>query len=107
MSNLLGRAIETLSSIVNVTAGLAHPLDEARAKELFRALHADGTLLVFGEVEAVALANGWPARHAKSLAVLAERVGGGDRTMAKPPRGRGESTAAGLHQAEVQTDDAV
>lgn len=42
MSELLKRSIATLSSVVNVATDLSHPLDVARAKEIFKALHAVG-----------------------------------------------------------------
>lgn len=105
MSELLKRSIETLSSITNVSTGLAHPLDESRAKELFKALHSCGEQLTYDAIEKMALANQWPERHARSLAELAERIGSGGRVTIKDSRDWGEPTVARL-KAEIGTDEA-
>ena len=105
MSELVERSIKTLSSIVNVATGITHPLDEARAKELFKALRADAEQLTYDAVERLALANGWPERHAKSLAELAERIGHGGRVVIKHPRDWGEPTVARL-KAEIASGQA-
>lgn len=55
MSELLKRSVKTLSSVVNLATGLAHPLDEARAKELFKALHAEGEPLTYETIKKFAL----------------------------------------------------
>jgi hypothetical protein len=39
ISPLLEKSIEALTSLTIVNTSLAHPLDRARAQELFRALH--------------------------------------------------------------------
>ena len=67
MNPILRKAIETLSHVVNVSTGLAHPLDESRAKELFKALHKQGIHLSSSDVYSVAIDNSWPERHAKTL----------------------------------------
>ena len=100
MSELVNRSIRELTSIVNVATGIAHPLDEARAKELFKALHAEGVPLICAGIEDIALANSWSERHAKSLAELAERIGNGGRVVIKHPRDWGEPTVARL-KAEI------
>lgn len=96
MSELLARAIQTLSDIVNVSSGLAHPLDEARAKELLKALHARGESLTYDSVKKLALENHWAARHADDLAELAQRIGNGGRVVIKHARNWGEPTVARL-----------
>jgi hypothetical protein len=101
MSELLRQSIETLSSIVNVSTGIAHPLDDARAKELFKALHAHGEVLSRDQVETFALENHWSQRHAAQLADLAERIGNGGRVVIKNPRQWGEPTVARL-KAEIE-----
>ncbi|MDX2300219.1 MAG: DUF1889 family protein [Xanthomonadaceae bacterium] len=101
MSELLKRSIEALSASVNVATGLTHPLDESRAKELFKALHAYGEVLTYDQVEELALANRWPERHATDLAELAERIGNGGRVVIKHARKWGEPTVARL-KAEIE-----
>ena len=96
MSELIERSISVLTSTVNVATGITHPLDEARSKELFKALHVEGVPLTHAAVEALALANGWSERHARSLAELAERIGNGARVVIKHPRGWGEPTVERL-----------
>lgn len=98
MSELLKRSIETLSAVVNVSAGLAHPFDEARAKELFKALHAEGETLTYDTVKKLALDNHWPERYADTLAELAQRIGSGGRVVIKHPREWGEPTIARLKE---------
>lgn len=96
MSKLLNDAIKELSAIVNVSTGILHPLDESRAKELFKALYANGEPLTYNEVELLALENKWPSRHAKSLAALAEKIGNKRRVVIKNPSGWGEATVSKL-----------
>lgn len=100
MSDLLKRSIETLSSIVNISTGLAHPLDEARAKELFKALHTEGEPLTYEAIKKFALDNHWPERHADTLAECAQRIGAGDHVVINHPREWGEPTVARL-KAEI------
>lgn len=92
MSPIVRKAIETLSNVVNVSTGLAHPLDESRAKELFKALHKQGIPLNSSEVYSVAIENSWPERHAKALSELAGKIGNGGRVQIKHQKGWGEPT---------------
>lgn len=92
MSLILENAIKKLTNVVNVSAGLAHPLDEDRAKELFKALYSHGVPLDYNDVYSLALRNSWIASDAKGLAKLAERIGAGRRVQIKNPRNWGEPT---------------
>jgi len=92
MNPILIKAVQALSAVVNTSTGLAHPLDESRAKELFRALHSYSVPLSYGDVYSLAIANAWPEFHAKNLANLAERIGNGGRVQIKFPRQWGETT---------------
>lgn len=90
MKRLLEAAISRLSELTNILAGLSHPLDESRAKELFKALHKEGIQLAYGVIRALALANDWPENHAKELAELGQKIGAGNRVIVKHPSGWGE-----------------
>jgi hypothetical protein len=92
MNPILRKAIETLSNVVNVSTGLAHPLDNSRAKELFKALHKQGIPLNSNEVYSVAIENSWPERHAKALSDLAGKIENGGRVQIKHPKDWGEPT---------------
>lgn len=92
MNPILRKAIETLSHVVNVSTGLAHPLDESRAKELFKALHKQGIPLSSSDVYSAAINNSWSERHAKTLSELAEKIGNGGRVQIKHPKDWGEPT---------------
>lgn len=92
MNPILRKAIEVLSLVVNASTGLTHPLDESRAKELFKALHKHGIPLNPDDVYSVAVENSWAERHAKKLSELAGRIGSGGRVQVKHPRGWGEPT---------------
>lgn len=92
MNPILRKSIETLSAIINVSTGLAHPLDEARAKELFKALHKQSIPLKYEDVYTLAIENHWTEKSAKNIAELAEKIGSGGRVQIKHPRNWGEPT---------------
>ena len=98
MSELLKRSIEALSTVVNVSTGLAHPLDDARAKELFKALRIEGESLTYDAVQKLALENHWPERHADSLAELAQHICSGVQVVINHPREWGEPTVSRLKE---------
>lgn len=92
MNPILIKAIEGLSHVVNLSTGLAHPLDDSRAKEIFKAIHKQGIPINRDDVYSVAIANNWPERHAKTLSELASKIGNGGRVRISHPRDWGEST---------------
>lgn len=96
MNEIFQKAMEKLSMVSNLSTGLAHPLDEARAKELFIALRDHGVPLSQDDVRMHAEACGWPARHAQKLGELAERIGGGAAVRIAFPRGWGEGIVGEL-----------
>lgn len=92
MNPILKQAIDALSTVANTATGLTHPLDESRAKELFKALHSCGVPLSYDAIYSLAISNSWPDRHAIELAKLAEKIGNGGRVQIKFPRDWGEPT---------------
>lgn len=92
MNPILKKSIEALSFVVNISTGIAHPLDESRAKELFKALHKQGVPINPIDVFAAAIGNSWSERHAKALSELAGKIGRGGRVQIKHPRDWGEPT---------------
>ncbi|MCX7132507.1 MULTISPECIES: DUF1889 family protein [unclassified Aeromonas] len=99
MSNshdVLERAIAKLSVLVNVSAGITHPMDDSRAKELFKALRAKGISCSHGDVHRIAVANDWSDRHATALAKLADKIDGGGRVQIPHKSGWGEKVVSEL-----------
>ncbi|HDV8379640.1 TPA: DUF1889 family protein [Citrobacter freundii] len=83
MNKVLERALEHLSVVINTSTGLAHPLDESTAKELFKYLRELGVALDYSEVYQWAQEQGWADRHCKEIAGLAEKIGAGGRVVVK------------------------
>ncbi|EFG9412608.1 TPA: DUF1889 family protein [Escherichia coli] len=83
MNKALERALEYLSVVINTSTGLAHPLDESTAKELFKYLHELGIALEYSEIHQWAQKQGWENRHCNELASLAERISSGGRVVVK------------------------
>ncbi len=83
MSPILKQALKSLSVRVNVSAGLAHPLDSDTAKELFIILRDHGEVLLKVDIEGWAIENGWKERHADNLGSLAQQIGEGKRVQIK------------------------
>ena len=89
MNEVLQQAMTKLSKVCNLSTGLAHPLDESRAKELFIALRDRNVAISKEEVRQHAEACGWPSRHALQLGELAERIDAGAVVRIASPRGWG------------------
>ena len=83
MNKVLERALEHLSVVINTSTGLAHPLDESTAKELFKYLRELGVVLDYSEVYQWAQEQSWADRHCKEIAGLAEKIGAGGRVVVK------------------------
>lgn len=81
MNPVIEEALKSLSFRVNLSTGLAHPLDSDTAKEMFKILKENGQHLVKTEIETWASQNGWAARHASALAELGEKIGAGGRVQ--------------------------
>lgn len=100
MRELIKRCMQSLSAVCNLTTGLGHPADEASAKELFKALKAEGANLDAEVVRQFALEFGWPLKHANAVAELAAKIGRGGRVVIKHPRNWGKPTVE-KHKADI------
>lgn len=84
--DVIKKAIEKLSFVINVSTGLAHPLDDSRAKELFNELHQRSIVIEYQDIYTLAIQNGWIERHAKKLAEVAQKIGNGGVVKISDPR---------------------
>ena len=71
---VVAAALESLTSTVNLSTGLAHPSDKASAVQLFKALKAAGEDFEPDQVRAFAVRHGWDADDARALGELAQKV---------------------------------
>ncbi len=55
MDAILQKAIKRISIVTNTSTGLAHPLDESRAKDLFKAFHKAGVILDYEKIRSLAI----------------------------------------------------
>tara|TARA_B100002049_G_C16069658_1_gene372138 strand:+ start:806 stop:1156 length:351 start_codon:yes stop_codon:yes gene_type:complete len=100
MSNpILSDCIKALSSSLTPANGLTHPVDDSKAKCLFKALHKKGIALSEDEVLALAIENNWPEKHAKKLADIAQRINDGRPVKIVRPISWGETTADKIIQS--------
>lgn len=91
---IIEKSIEILTTAINLHSGITNPIDESNAKELFKALHAKSIPLDYHEIYHEAIKHSWSEQHAKSLAVLAEKIGNGGRVKIKLPSKFGEIVIA-------------
>lgn len=66
-------ALKRLTSIVNLSTGLAHPSDQKHAQRIFKELQEKGCKADEQAVANWAIANGWNARHLDELKKLTKR----------------------------------
>jgi hypothetical protein len=93
MSNpILSDCIKALSNSLTLANGLTHPVDDSKAKCLFKALRKKGVALSEDEVLLLAIENNWPEKHAKKLADIAQRINDGRRVKIDRETSWGETT---------------
>ena len=66
-------ALKRLTSIVNLSTGLAHPSDQKHAQRIFKELQEKGFKADEQAVANWAIANGWNARHLDDFKKLTKR----------------------------------
>lgn len=76
-SSLLGPVVEKkltdLTSLINLSTGLGHPLDKKHAEDTFKTLRASGETIDPNDIKNWAIRNGWAPKHADRLARLASK----------------------------------
>lgn len=65
--------LERLTKRINLSTGLAHPLDKKTATEAFERLKSQKIIVAHGDIKSWAMQNNWSARHAEQLEKMAER----------------------------------
>jgi hypothetical protein len=68
------RALETLSTIANLSTGLGHPRDKERANEFLRILRNKGHRDPSATIKSWAIRRGWSVRGATDLEALARKI---------------------------------
>lgn len=75
--------VKKLSSRINTSTGLAHPLDESAVKEILKEMVNRGHTFDPATFKAEAVSAGWEPRHAESIAKLAGEISNGKRVVIK------------------------
>lgn len=65
--------LERLTGRINLSTGLAHPLDKRAATEVFKRLKSQKVIVEHGDIKSWAMQNNWSERHAEQLEKMAER----------------------------------
>ncbi|KXO73076.1 hypothetical protein [Brucella anthropi] len=68
------RALETLTTIINLSTGLGHPRDKQMANEILRILRAKGHGDHSGTIKSWAIRHNWSPTAASDLEALAKKV---------------------------------
>lgn len=68
------RALETLTTIINLSTGLGHPRDKQMANEILRILRAKGHDDPSGTIKSWAIRHNWSPTAASDLEALAKKV---------------------------------
>lgn len=68
------RALETLSTVVNLSTGLGHPRDKDMANQILRILRAKGHADQSANIKSWAIRRGWRPDDAGDLAALARKI---------------------------------
>lgn len=68
------KELNTLTAMINLGTGLAHPSDKNRATDSLKNVKALGSNVTSTEIEQWAVKNGWAPRQAETLAKLAYKM---------------------------------
>ena len=67
-------ALETLTTVINLSTGLGHPRDKAMANEILRILRAKGHADPSATIKSWAIQRGWRPNHATNLEALSRTI---------------------------------
>ncbi|PWK98454.1 uncharacterized protein DUF1889 [Pantoea allii] len=95
MSAIIDKALDYLESM-NTSSSAPHPVDEGRAKELFKFLKELGQPISRGDIQGFGTQNGWNAEFTKKMADWADKVAAGGRVQVKHPGYLSENMQAEL-----------
>ncbi|HFR4114933.1 TPA: DUF1889 family protein [Yersinia enterocolitica] len=84
MSKIIEKSIDYIDRM-NTSVSTLHPVDESRAKELFKFLKAEGVALESREIFSWGNRNGWDHGFTKKLAEWADKIYLGGRVVIKHP----------------------
>jgi hypothetical protein len=68
------RALETLTTVINLSTGLGHPRDKEKANEILRILRAKGHSDPSGSIKSWAIRHNWSPKGAADLEALASKI---------------------------------
>ncbi len=68
------RALETLTTVINLSTGLGHPRDKTMANEILRILRTKGHGDPSSTIKSCAIRKGWSPRGASDLEALARKI---------------------------------
>ncbi|BES86271.1 DUF1889 family protein [Pectobacterium araliae] len=84
MSAIIDKALDYISSM-NTSTSAPHPMDESRAKEMFKYLKGVDNPISADAIYARGVQNGWDSGFTKKMAEWADKVASGGRVIVKHP----------------------
>jgi hypothetical protein len=73
LSSVVEKELSDLTSVINHSTGLGHPLDKQKAEDIFKTLRTRGETINPNDIKNWAIRNGWAPKHADQLAKLASK----------------------------------
>ncbi|WP_428945489.1 DUF1889 family protein [Pantoea sp. FN060301] len=84
MPALTDKALEYIDNM-NTSSSAAHPMDESRAKEMFKFLKDLDNPISANDIRSHGAQNGWDSGFTKKMAEWADKVASGGRVVVKHP----------------------
>lgn len=73
LSQVVEEKLSNLTSLINLSTGLGHPLDKKHAEDTIKKLHRAGEIINSNDIKNWAIRNGWAPKHADQLAKIASK----------------------------------